>query len=580
MQSTKTRHWSGAPPAAFLLAALVAGCTVGPDFTRPDPPRDQTYLTDPSADQTVSVPDVLGGEAQRFVADLDIPGQWWNVYQSRPLDELIQQAMRANPDVQSAIQAIKAAQQNARAQRAALFPVVTATGSGTQNQVSNSLSAPTNNPNSFIFGLFTGLLNVSYVLDLWGGTRRAAESLEATAEAQCFQLEATYLTLSSNVVVAAITEASLRAQIAVNQRTIEIQRQTLELLRNRFAIGQAAQYDVATQEAALAASIAALPPLRNQLSQQRHLLATLTGRTTAHVPAETFELDALSLPQTLPVSMPARMIEQRPDVRSAEANVHSAGATVGVATAAMLPQVTGTLIYGSTSTSSDLLFSDLLGPTVTVGGAFSQTLLDGGALLAKRRAAVAAWEQSKAQYRSAVLTAFRNVADSLRAIEFDALTFQAASNAEQAARLALEITRRRLAAGDAGILDILNAELTYQTAAMNLVTARAQRYSDTAGLFQALGGGWWNRDAEGNPFPAQRAQCRPPVNPPPPRPWPDARPMVVNAEPATQGPAMQAPATQAPAGQSTPSSVGPQTAPAPLPAAPSPSKGFWRSRFW
>jgi NodT family efflux transporter outer membrane factor (OMF) lipoprotein len=514
------------------------------------------------------VPDVLGGEAQRFVADLDIPGQWWQVYQSRPLDNLIEQAMRANPDVQSAVQALKAAQQTAKAQRAALFPVVQLTGSGTQNQVSSSLSSPTVSPTGYVYGLFTGLINVTYVLDLWGGTRRAAESLEATAEAQCFQLEATYLTLSSNVVVAAITEASLRSQIAVTERTIEIQRQSLELLRNRFAIGQAAQYDVATQEAALAASIAALPPLRNQLSIQRHLLATLTGRTTAHVPSETFELDALGLPQTLPVSMPARMIEQRPDVRSAEANVHAAGASVGVATAAMLPQIAGTLIYGSTATSSDLLFSSLLGPTVTAGGSLAQTVLDGGALLAKKRAAVAAWEQSKAQYRSAVLTAFRNVADSLRAIEFDALTFQAAANAEQAARLALEITRRRLTAGDAGILDILNAELTYQTAAMALVQARAARYSDTAGLFQSLGGGWWNRDAEGNPFPGQRAQCKPPTNPPPPRPWPDARPMPVDAQPPMPGPA----------GQPMPRSVGPQTAPGPSP--PPPSTGVWRSRFW
>jgi NodT family efflux transporter outer membrane factor (OMF) lipoprotein len=542
-------------PAALatLVASLVAGCAVGPDFKTPDPPRDTTYLTDGQRDRTVSVLDVLGGEAQRFVADLDIPAQWWQVYQSRPLDNLIQEALRANPDIQSAIQALKVAQQNARAQRAALFPLVQVTGSGTHNQTSASLSAPTSDPTGFTFGLFTGLLNVSYLFDLWGGTRRAAESLEATAESQCFLLEAAYLTLSSNVVVAAITEASLRAQIAVTERTVEIERQSLELLQRRFVIGQSSRYDVATQEAALAQTLATLPPLRNQLSMQRNLLATLTGRTTAHVPAATFELDGLALPQALPVSMPARMVEQRPDVRSAEASVHAAGASVGVATANMLPQLTGTLIYGSTSTSSDLLFSPLLGPTVTAGASVVQTVLDGGALLAKKRSAVAAWEQAQAQYRSTVLTAFRNVADSLRAIEFDALTLQAASNAESAARLALEITRRRLDAGDAGILDVLNAQITYQAAALALVQARAARYQDTAGLFQALGGGWWNRDPEGNPFPAQRAQCRAPKNPPPPRPWPDTRPMVDRTQPATSVPATTAPAA---------------------------SPGLWRSRFW
>jgi NodT family efflux transporter outer membrane factor (OMF) lipoprotein len=517
-----------------LLATCVVGCTVGPDFTRPDPPKDKTYLTGPSPEETVAVPDVLGGDAQRFVTDLDIPAQWWEVYRSRPLDDLIERAFRANPDIQTAIQSLKAAQETAKAQRAALFPTVSATGSATHNQVSSALSAPTSDPTSFVFGLFTGLLNVNYLLDLWGGTRRAAESLEAQAESQCFLLEAAYLTLSSNVIVAAVTESSLRGQIAVTERTIDIQRQTLALLQQRFAIGQAARADVATQEAALAQSELALPPLSNQLNQQRHLLAQLTGQTTAHVPAKTFELGDLQLPQALPVSLPSRMVEQRPDVRSAEANVHAAAATVGVNTAALLPQVTLTVIYGSTATSSDLLFSSLLGPTVTAGASVAQTLLDAGALLAKRRAAIAAWDQAKAQYRSTVLTAFRNVADSLRTVESDALALKAASNAENAAGLSLEITRRRLAAGDAGILDILNAELTYQTAALALVQARAARYSDTAALFQSLGGGWWNRDSEGNLNPARRAVCKAPANPPKPQPSPDAQPSPDVAKPASK----------------------------------------------
>ena len=504
---------------AIGVMLSVSSCTVGPDFVRPDPPKDKAYLSGPPADETVAVPDVLGGEAQRFVADLDIPAQWWQVYQSKPLDELIQQALAANPDIQSAIQSLKAAQETAKAQRAALFPVVTVTGSGTHNQTSAALS-PSTADNNNVFGLFTGLLNVNYLLDLWGGTRRAAESLEAQAESQCFLLEAAYLTLSSNVVVAAVTEASLRGQLATTQRTIAIQRESLALLQRRFAIGQAARADVATQEAALAQSEATLPPLTNQLSQLRNLLAQLTGHTTAHVPAATFELASLTLPQDLPVSMPARMIEQRPDIRSAEASVHAAGAQVGVATAAMLPQFTTQLIYGSTSTSLDMLFSPLLGPTVTVGGSFTQTILDGGANLARRRAAVATWEASKAQYRSTVLTAFRNVADTLRTLQSDALALRAAASAERAAALSLQITRRRQVAGDAGILEVLNAELTYQQASLALVQAEAARFSDTAALFQALGGGWWNRGIDGNPTPAKRATCTAPKNPPPPQPWP------------------------------------------------------------
>ncbi len=543
---------------AALLPAL-GGCTVGPDFLRPDPPKDKSYFTEAAPDETVAVPNVLGGEAQRFVADLEIPAQWWQVYQSKPLNDLIERSLKANADIQSAIQALKAAQESAKAQRAALFPTVTATGSATHNQTSNVIS-PTPAAGGNVFGLFTGLLNINYLLDIWGGTRRAAESAEAQAEAQCFVLEAAYLTLTSNVVVAALTEASLRGQIAATERTIEIQRQTLVLLQRRLALGQSAVADVATQETALAQSEIPLQPLKNQLSQQRHLLAQLTGQTTAHVPADTFELAELALPQELPVSLPSRMVEQRPDIRSAEASVHAAGAQVGVTTAALLPQFTLGIVYGSTATSSDLLFSDVLGPTVVAGGGFAQTLLDGGASLARRRAAIAAWEQAKSQYRSTVLTAFRNVADTMRALEFDALTLRSAANAERTARLSLDITRRRLQAGDAGILDILNAELMYQQAALALVQAQAARYSDTAALFQALGGGWWNRDAEGKPSPAKRATCKAPTNPLKPQPWPDSKPQA-RSESATP---------QTTTNASQPASVQPASAP---------SKPFWNWRF-
>lgn len=550
-------HAFGRSITNLAVCAGLAGCTVGPDFVRPDPPRDKTYLASGQTTETVAIRDVLGGDAQRFVSDLDIPAQWWQVYRSQPLDNLIQRSLIANPDIQAAIQALKAAQYTARAQRAALFPVVSLSGSGTQNTQSNVLS-PTPASGANVFGLFTGMLNITYMLDLWGGTRRSAESLEAQAEAQCFVLEAAYLTLASNVVVAAITEASLRGQIANIERSIEIQRETLGLLQRRLAIGQGALADVAVQQAALAQNEATLPPLRNQLSQQRNLLAQLTGQTTANLPSETFNLESLVLPQNLPVSLPSRMVEQRPDVRSAEANVHAAAANVGVATANMLPQITLGMSYGSTSTDLAMLFSPLVGASF-VGGVASatQTVLDGGALSSRRRAAVALWEESKAQYRSTVLTAFRNVADTLRSLENDAVTLKAAADAERAARLSLDIVRRRVASGDAGVLDALNAEAVWRTAQIALVQAQAARYADTAALFQALGGGWWNRDAAGNLNPAQRPVCRPPTNPPKPQPWPESRP---RAAPADTSAAM------------------PGSPPLSEPAA-RPSRAGWGSRF-
>ncbi len=550
-------HAFGRSITNLAVCAGLAGCTVGPDFVRPDPPRDKTYLASGQTAETVAIRDVLGGDAQRFVSDLDIPAQWWQVYRSQPLDNLIQRSLIANPDIQAAIQALKAAQYTARAQRAALFPVVSLSGSGTQNTQSNVLS-PTPASGANVFGLFTGMLNITYMLDLWGGTRRSAKSLEAQAEAQCFVLEAAYLTLASNVVVAAITEASLRGQIANIERSIEIQRETLGLLQRRLAIGQGALADVAVQQAALAQNEATLPPLRNQLSQQRNLLAQLTGQTTANLPSETFSLESLVLPQNLPVSLPSRMVEQRPDVRSAEANVHAAAANVGVATANMLPQITLGMSYGSTSTDLAMLFSPLVGASF-VGGVASatQTVLDGGALSSRRRAAVALWEESKAQYRSTVLTAFRNVADTLRSLENDAVTLKAAADAERAARLSLDIVRRRVASGDAGVLDALNAEAVWRTAQIALVQAQAARYADTAALFQALGGGWWNRDAAGNLNPAQRPVCRPPTNPPKPQPWPKSRPRAAPADTSAAMPG--SPPLSEPAGR--------------------PSRAGWGSRF-
>jgi NodT family efflux transporter outer membrane factor (OMF) lipoprotein len=497
------------------LAASLSGCMVGPDFKRPDPPKDESYLTPENVIAETASANVLGGEAQRYVQNLDIPGQWWTVFQSRPLDDMIQKALAANPDVQAAIAALKVAQQNARAQRAALFPQIGLSGSATHNEVPAAISPPLSSGNS-VFGLFTAFLNISYVLDVFGGTRRAAESLDAQAESQCFLLEAAYLTLASNVVVAAITEASLRGQVATTERTIEIQRQTLGLLQRRLALGQSAVADVAVQQAVLAQAEAQLPPLRNQLSQQRHLLSTLVGQTTSHAPAATFDLASLTLPVDLPVSLPSRMVEQRPDVRAAEANIHAAAAAVGVAVANQLPQFNLNLMYGLQVPSSDQIFDVLFVPgqaAVTAGGSFLAPLIDGGALAARKKAAQAALEQSTAQYRSTVLSAFRNVADTLRALEFDAMALKATADAERAAKLSLDITRRRLTAGDAGILDILNAELTYQQAALALVQAQASRYADTAALYQALGGGWWNRDGEGNATPAKRAACKAPTKP-------------------------------------------------------------------
>jgi NodT family efflux transporter outer membrane factor (OMF) lipoprotein len=258
-------------------------------------------------------------------------------------------------------------------------------------------------------------------------------------------------------------------------------------------LGAVTGADIAAQQAALAQVEATLPPLQKALAQQRNLLATLIGRFPNESMLERFRLTDLKLPQELPLSLPSKMVEQRPDVRAAEANLHSANALVGVATANQFPNITLNAGIATQALTLGALFGPAL-PASVVGGNVLQTVLDGGALAAKKRAAQAALEQADAQYRSTVLTAFRSVADTLRALEYDALALRAAVAAEQAAATSLQIARRRLELGDTTYIFVLTAELAYQQAALARVQAQALRFTDTAALFQALGGGWWNRD--------------------------------------------------------------------------------------
>jgi len=490
-----------------LCGALIA-CTMGPDFVRPDSPKAMSFL--PDAPTEFVSGGIDGSEAQRIVQDLDIPNQWWGVFESPELNGLIKEALRANPDIQAAAAALKVAQQNVRAQRATLFPTVQSNFGAAANQVPNFLSAPTADPNNYSYSLFTLGLTLTYNLDLWGANRRQIESLDALAEAQCFQLEGAYLSLAANVVAAAILEASLRAQLESTQRIIATQRDTLDILNRQSGLGAVTGADVAAQQAALAQVEATLPPLQKALAQQRNLLATLIGHFPNESLIERFRIADLKLPQELPLSLPSKMVEQRPDVRAAEANLHSANALVGVATANQFPNITLNASMATQALTLGTLFGPAL-PASVVGGSVLQTILDGGALAAKKRAAQAALEQADAQYRSTVLTAFRNVADTLRALEYDALALRAAVAAEQATAISLQIARRRLELGDTTYIFVLTAELAYQQAALARVQAQAARFTDTAALFQALGGGWWNRsmvEADRTPGPPR---CRPPT---------------------------------------------------------------------
>jgi len=478
--------------AIATTALLGSACAVGPDFERPTAPQVVGYTSAPLAQQTASS-DVASGEAQRFVQGLDIPGQWWTLFHSSALNTLIEEALRNNPTLPAAEAALRQAWENVYAAEGAFFPTAVVSYSPSSNKTATGVTFTGASSGSPYFTLHTAQVVVTYAPDVFGGTRREVESLAATAEFQQFQLEATYLTLTSNVVAAAVQEASLRGQIAATEEIIKIQTGSLDILRKQFELGQVAGADVAAVEATLAQAQATLPPLQKQLAVQRDLLTALIGRLPSQEPTEKFELASLQLPQELPVSLPSKLVEQRPDIQSAEAQVHSASAAIGVAVAARLPQFTLTGNAGTTANQINQLFITPGTAFWAVAGNVAQTVFDAGTLLHKKRAADAAFDQAAAMYRSTVITAFQNVADSLHALQSDADTLKAAYAAERAAFKSLEIARRQLQLGAIGYLGLLTAENTYNTALLALVQAQAARYADTAALFQALGGGWWNR---------------------------------------------------------------------------------------
>ncbi len=474
-----------------VLLMLSAGCAVGPDFHAPSAPETTGFTAESLPSQTTSA-DSHVGEPQRFVADMDIPGQWWVLFHSQDLDHLVEQALQANPTLDAAQAALRQAWENVYAQQGSYWPQVSAQLSASRNLTAVSSVSPASATGNPYYSLLTPQLNVSFVPDVFGANFHAVESLKAQADSQRYQLEATYLTLTSNAVAAAVQEASLRGQIAVTEATITIENDLLGILNRQLALGQVAGSDVAAQEAALAQAQQVLPPLQKQLAQQRDLLANLTGQPPSKPPAERFELDAFTLPVELPVSLPAKLVAQRPDVQAAEANLHSASALVGVAVAARLPQITLTAQFGNQASALSNMFTP--GTNFwTIAAGLTQPIFSGGTLLHKQRAAEAAFDQAKSQYRSTVLAAMQNVADALRALQADADALHAAVAAENAAARSLAIVRRQLELGQVAYLALLNAQQTYQQARLSLVQAEANRLADTAALFQALGGGWWNR---------------------------------------------------------------------------------------
>jgi NodT family efflux transporter outer membrane factor (OMF) lipoprotein len=478
------------PNLAALMVLLLAGCAVGPNFKRPAPPEISDYEGSPVS-ATASTPNVVAGQPQHFAEGADISADWWTLFHSVPLNELIDQSLANNHDLKAAQAALAVARENVLAQRGAYYPSAEADFSATRQRQSGQI-APALNSNIFLYNLFTPQVSISYVPDVFGLNRRTVESLDAQAQEVRFQMIAAYTTLTSNVVVTAIQVGAIQMQIDATHELIDSTGNTVDILRYQFEKGYASRLDVAAQEALLAQVSATLPPLIKQEVQLRDLLAVLAGRFPSQAPVDKFNLSSLQLPEDLPLSVPSALVSQRPDVLQAEANLHDASAKIGIAIANRLPNIVLTANAGSSAAAMSQLFTSGTG-FWSVGAAATAPIFQGGTLLHRERAARAAYDQAAEQYRSTVLTAFQNVADTLTALEQDAEAVKAAANAADAAKVTLALAQRQWQGGYAGYLALLSAQQADQQARISLIQAQANRFADTAALFQALGGGWWHR---------------------------------------------------------------------------------------
>jgi len=481
-----------APTFAAILAAVSSGCTVGPDFKPPATPSTTRYT---SPDET-KTPDGHAGAAvptQTVTLGEKVTGDWWTLFRSPDLDRLVKQAIAVSPTLEAARARLAAAREAVVEATGALYPQVSFSANAAREKVSASAFGlkPDEAPLPPNFNLFQVGPTVSYALDIFGGTRRQIEEEAALADHQRDQLDAAYLTLTGNLVTQAIQIATARAQQKAVGDILAIDRENLELVRTERQAGTVPDTDVVAAESQLAADETQRPGLDQQLSMAKHALSVLLGRAPGDWLPPDFDLAAMTLPVELPVSLPSALAHQRPDILAAEAQLHAASAQIGIATAQLYPTIT--LSGGASASALDPghLFSPA-GLVWSIAAGLTQPIFDGGTRQAERRAALAAFKASAADYQQTVLQAFGQVADLLEALTHDADLLAAQQRALNTASEAERLQRINYASGGSGILGLLDAQRQYQRARLGYVRAEAQRYQDTIQLLLAMGGGWWD----------------------------------------------------------------------------------------
>lgn len=480
------------PALVIGSTILLASCAVGPDFSRPDAQAPNGY----TAEQLdLHVP--AGAEAAQSLAiGKRISGDWWQLFHSKQLDTVLNQAIAGNQDLAAAQATLSQAQSAVDQSAGALWPhVQMAAGVGRQ-QINGSSSGFDSVHDDF--SLYTVGPNVSYTLDLFGLNRRQVEQSQALAEAQEYQLAAAYLTLCGNVVDQAIAIASTRAQISILNEIIADDDKNLKNVSDLQAGGEATRTDVEQTRSQLDADRALLPPLQQQLSVAKHALAILVGKAPSQWVAPDFDLAEFTLPAELPVSVPSELVHQRPDILTAEAQLHAASATIGIATAQMYPQISLSAMFNQQIIDPANLFSGA-GSIWSVASQLTAPIFQGGTLLAEKHEAVSAFNAKAASYKQTVLTAFGQVADTLTAIENDAELVDRERSASDSALMTRQLTEETFRGGGITVLQVVDSERQYSQARLAYIKAQAQRFVDSAQLFNAMGGGWWDWRAKDAP---------------------------------------------------------------------------------
>jgi NodT family efflux transporter outer membrane factor (OMF) lipoprotein len=476
-------------PILLSVPALLAACASEP-IQPPQVPAAESYTAGALEPATASA-DIPGGQAQRFAPEADIPAQWWTLFRSPALDGLVRQALESSPTLARARARLRQAEEDYSARSGSQLPRVDARLSANRIDVNPQSLGVSALPVATPLNLYLASVSVSYTLDLFGSTRRELEALQAEADFQRYEVEAARLMLAGNVVTAAIREASLREQIVNTEDIIALQARQLAIVERLEQLGTAAKVDVVALRLDLAQTRAGLPDLQRGLEQVRHRLAVYIGKPPGAAALPEFRLSDLQLPSELPLSLPSELARQRPDIRAAEALLAQAGARVGVATANLYPQLTLSATGGSLASSGGDLFSGGTG-FYLLGASLAQPIFRGGELRARRRSAVAAYEQAAAAYQDVVLQGFQNVADSLRALEADAKKLRERADAAAQARTYHDITSMRYSLGGVSYYALLDAQRQLLRTRLERTQAIADRHADSAALLQALGGGWWN----------------------------------------------------------------------------------------